>query len=430
MSGIGEVAYMILLGWMRGLIDWFWRVVSGGSGDGLQWFLSKWKLWLVILLAGGLIIDWMMWLIRWRPYRVFLSRFRKGQNNAPLMEEAWDAGVGYYEPESMRDIEPSEWPDLTLGVLSETDPNWAEGVVIDADDARTAGPPLTGSPAAGQNAKTYFYTDVYEEPAEAYQNTANTSGYWEGDPDGEPGAQGWEALPYDEEEPGRHAEPFPAFSKPFEEDKPAYAETEEYKEEYYAEADDRQADQWAALSNFQQPEPPAEEAHYGRANMWPGAFPNVENYEAEGMRTPEAEHNYYADEVFSDIENDPLFSTNYHAETPPKQSRMLRRLRRSDEDSSRRRSRQSLKEEKQTPAFETRPQRLVQAVSAVPEQNAPNDFRTVTGKPVKRQGLFRLAATDDEPIPGLPPLQIEDPFYPKVMPANPDFSDDDGNYEK
>jgi hypothetical protein len=426
LSGIGELAYMILMGWMRSLVNWFWRIVSGGSGGSLQWFLSRWKLWLVILLAGGLIIDWTMWLIRWRPYRVFFSRFGASKKSPMPVNEAWDMGVGYYEPETMLDAEPADWSDLTLSTLSEVDPNWAEGIVIDADSPPAAGAPPAG--LTGQYAKTYFYTDAYEEPAEAYQNAENATGYWENDPADEPAESEWQALPYEEDaEPW--VEPSPALP---------YADEEEPaarpgKKEYYDEEDDRQADQWVALSNYQQVDPkPEEEAQYGRATMWPGAFPNIEKLEAEGAQASGAEssHNYYADEAFSDdIENDPLFSTRHEPETPRRQSRVLRKLRKSDEDNSRRRSRQSKKEEHQTPAFQkTRPQRLVQAVSDLPEQNEPGGFRTVTGKPVKRQGLLRLASTDDEPIAGLPPMQIDNAFYPKAMPNNPDFSDDDGNY--
>lgn len=424
MSGVGELAYMILLGWMRALVNWFWRIISGGSGEGLQWFLSNWKLWLIIILAGGMIIDWMTWLIRWRPYRVFLSRFSRGANKTPApLEESWDSGVGYYKPETMLDAEPADWSDTTLSTLSEIDPDWAGGVFVDEDESLI--PQTT----------TSFYGESYEEPSVVFKDAEDTTGYWEDDPVDESDEAPWQALPYDEDNE-QWEEPVPAEIYDEEEENEDEIAVHSQEIKYYDEDDeDHQANQWAELDHYQQPDQPLEEeTQYGRTQMWPAMYPHIEKLEAEppapDVNSP---RNYYADDAFASEMDDPLYS-NAGSEAPPphRESRLLRRLRKSDDEISRRkRSRQSINENQEAPVFDkTRPERLVQAVSSLPDQETTNSFRTVTGKPVKRQGLLRLSATDDDPISGLPPMQVGNAFYPKAMPNNPDFSDDDGHYQR
>lgn len=427
MSGIGELAYMLLLGWMRALVDWFWLMVSGGSSGGWQWFLSNWKIWLVILLGGGLVIDWLMWMVRWRPYRVLLSRFSHAPKDvAPTYEESWDDGVGYYAPETMLDQEPSDWS--TLSTLSEIDPDWAGDVVIDVDTP----------PTGGVLAKTYFYNEDYEEPAEAYVNAENASGYWEEEEEqgqeNDPPTVQWQAIPYADDDADQ-----PVQTRYM----PLDNQAAQYEEADYFDDDDpnAQAGTWVNISSADDEEPEqGTEApgHYGRPTLWPGSFPYAEQMEAEDRPHGQVEPspiNYYADEAFEDnIQDDPLFATDYKVrERPDRQSRQLRKLRKSDHDASRRRRSNPMPEENDddfTALDENRPGRLVRPVSVVPENESKTvaEFRTVTGKPVKRQGIIRLAATDDEPIPGLPPLQLENPFLPKAMPKNPDFSDDDGNW--
>jgi hypothetical protein len=129
------MAYTVLLGWMRAVVDWVWAMVSGTGASGLwQWFLSQWRIWLVILIVGGLVMDWLMWVVRWRPYRLLLGHGRHPAK-AGHAAESWDSGMGYYAPETAVDGDnpPAQWTDMTLRTLSEIDPDWAGDVVIDEE---------------------------------------------------------------------------------------------------------------------------------------------------------------------------------------------------------------------------------------------------------------------------------------------------------
>lgn len=77
-------------------------------------FLGKnWVMLVVIMLAAGLVMDWLVWLVRWKPYHLWARRVRrflhlpspeeeeeeeerkqrkkaKRQPSAPVEEEQWD----------------------------------------------------------------------------------------------------------------------------------------------------------------------------------------------------------------------------------------------------------------------------------------------------------------------------------------------------
>ena len=65
-----------MLSWMRWLTSWFWNIVnSGGTGGGfLRWFADNWVSLTVFLIVAGVIVDWLVWMIRWRPYWLWLRK--------------------------------------------------------------------------------------------------------------------------------------------------------------------------------------------------------------------------------------------------------------------------------------------------------------------------------------------------------------------
>ncbi len=422
MSGIGELAYTLLLGWMRALSDWIWSLSSGGGGSGAwQWFLSNWKVWLVILVIGGLVVDWLMWVVRWRPYRLLSGRFRRAPAGG-AEPETWDAGVGYYEHETAMDTEPSEWTDLTMSTLSEIDPNWAGNVVMEREM-----PLVTADHGA-------YYQETYEEPVQAQ---AADSGYWDETPD--------EAF-YEPE-----AEPSSDTDIAFSQDLP-YMEEAPYEEAPYEEApyEEPTAYDQAEYVPYTPPEvsydPAPEEApaaqadaddedvqYYSRPGFWPGSFrPPVPYAEDDKEEAPAPK----PEEDFPMPEFDPFFMPE---ETPSSAS--PRRRRRGIRESAREEwqpedplpyspQQEPRWQEPALPAEDVRPSRLVKPEQPTPpaptEDHKRRGLRTVTGKPAQRHGLFRFSTAQDEPIAGLPPLQLDDPFLPAAQPGNPDFEPDDG----
>ena len=65
-----------MLSWMRWLTSWFWNIANsqGGSGGFLRWFGDNWASLAVFLIVAGVIIDWIVWMIRWRPYWIWTRK--------------------------------------------------------------------------------------------------------------------------------------------------------------------------------------------------------------------------------------------------------------------------------------------------------------------------------------------------------------------
>jgi len=67
----------MLLGWMRALTDAIWRLVeSPGPNSIFSGFGTGWLLIALVLIAAGIVIDWIVWMIRWQPYHVWATRLR------------------------------------------------------------------------------------------------------------------------------------------------------------------------------------------------------------------------------------------------------------------------------------------------------------------------------------------------------------------
>lgn len=447
MSGIGELAYTVLLGWMRALVDWFWALVSGRSGtDGWQWFLSNWKVWLIVLIVGGLVIDWLMWVVRWRPYRLLLGRFGRAPAKDASGEAAWDSGTGYYAMEMPADGEPGDWTEATFATLSELDPDWAGDVVIDTDPdlydpefmpSTHYGSGYEEAPAYVQDvAKSGFWDEEAEEAAQISQ--AQPEAYYEA-----PAPQ-VESLTYEDE----YEEPA------YEEDLPQADEDDTLDSftipssgfDPYAPYDAYDVQEAAAYAAEQDATPPSQDTApqmYGRPGLWPGQqFPFANEAVRPAEETPQPEADPY----------DPLFNPEgVQAENAPRRRR--RHLHASDptswqpEDPVQETPAQGGYATDYDSAFENvspvhdlwedqRPERLVTPESQYPApepkgrkgkrgRKEKNELRTVTGKPVARRGLLRFASTDDEAISGLPPLDLTDPFLPAVKPGDPDFEPED-----
>ncbi|MCL1965437.1 MAG: hypothetical protein FWF69_10360 [Firmicutes bacterium] len=446
MSGIGSVIYTILLGWMRGLVDWIWSMVSsGGPGSVTQWFLTNWKFWLLVLIVGGLVVDWLMWVVRWRPYRLlFGRRIRHAPTGAVAMDgESWDQGVGYYEHETALDTDPAEWTELTLSTLSEIDPNWAGGVIMEA----RADTPCAPKPEP-------YYSEAYEEPCEAqWEDGASGVGYWDETPD-ELEAGGAAESPYYEDAdmeagydlpPGQasdsayayeaEAEPYEPwaetydetiFMPPAKEPAPAYGEPAEDVCVPYG--DEAEPYGEPAEGGYEEPYAgPAREAEgavpedtsppiYMRPGFWPGSL----SFRRNAEESAPAREDHSATE-----EPDPA----------PKRRRR-RGLREYGEDefqdnpvSVHESSAAAYTAPEPDPSLEdTRPRRLVRPAAQQPvrERMRGGILRTVTGKPAQRRGLMRFTAAEEEPIAGLPPMDLTDPFLPAARPGNPDFTPDEG----
>lgn len=356
MTDLVELAYTLLLGWMRTLVDWFWSIFSGtGNTSGWNWFLSNWKIWLAFLLIGGLVVDWLMWVVRWRPYRLLTSRLRPGKSNtAEQSGEDWDSGVGYYAMETASDSEPMDWKETTFATLSEIDPGWAGDVRMEAyENDAYEDEPYEDEPYEDDMYQDEAYQDAaYQDDAYAQPSAAEQpeSGYWADSPDA------YESYPETEPETTEAEYPYKNLYRPAGQIAPSagavYAEAEEdgYTEEgFYPDSDEEDGREEAAAPRaserfdpfapydayapdevppqYTKKEPavtPREDTGpvlYGRPGYWPGMqYPTPGGTPAESAPeeayTPAPQPEAY----------DPLFNpdTPQTADSPRRRRRRLR----------------------------------------------------------------------------------------------------------
>ena len=78
-SGYSNAIVDLMLGWLKGLANWVLRLfnLAGSvSTSPLLWLSQNWLKLLVFFLVLGVVLDRLIWLIRWRPYWVWFRKDR------------------------------------------------------------------------------------------------------------------------------------------------------------------------------------------------------------------------------------------------------------------------------------------------------------------------------------------------------------------
>lgn len=77
MNLFADRLFALLLGWTGSLFNSLWNLLTNNSA-GLAGFLRRfWLPLIIILLLFGTAVDYIIWLIRWRPYYVWSARLRQ-----------------------------------------------------------------------------------------------------------------------------------------------------------------------------------------------------------------------------------------------------------------------------------------------------------------------------------------------------------------
>ena len=79
----------IMLSWFRALMSGVWSLFTGSSGGSLlSWLSGSWKSLLVILLTIGVVMDVIVYLLRWRPFWWWFRKKRMVVDDAILEPNA------------------------------------------------------------------------------------------------------------------------------------------------------------------------------------------------------------------------------------------------------------------------------------------------------------------------------------------------------
>lgn len=112
----------IMLGWIRAFTDWIWNLISLGDGSAgrsfLNWFSESWVMLVVVLVAAGVVIDWLVWMVRWRPYWLWFGRKRRilDDTNEPVRPRERRGAS------AQQSVRRSEAPHFTSAALPRTAP--------------------------------------------------------------------------------------------------------------------------------------------------------------------------------------------------------------------------------------------------------------------------------------------------------------------
>lgn len=88
-TGYSNAIVNVMLGWLKGLATWVLKLfnLAGSGGNPLLWLSENWLKLLIVLLVAGVVLDWLVWMIRWRPYWVWFKKKRIIVNDERFLED-------------------------------------------------------------------------------------------------------------------------------------------------------------------------------------------------------------------------------------------------------------------------------------------------------------------------------------------------------
>ena len=150
-TGYTNAIVNAMLGWLKGLASWVLRLfnLSGGFSP-LKFLADNWLKLLIVLLVVGVVMDLLIWLIRWRPHWVW---FRK--KRVIINDKNFFAGEKYID--SPEDLKRRSAPRRRPAPVEKPRRNWEDSdfVVRSAASRRRASQgQRTGAGARGSHVKS------------------------------------------------------------------------------------------------------------------------------------------------------------------------------------------------------------------------------------------------------------------------------------
>lgn len=111
MGQFAGTLFSMLLGWVQTAAAWVWGLITNADTSAwLRWLVDHWLTLTLALCIGGLMVDFIVYLIRWQPYRMwgrFLKRkeeqaAEKPPEPATVYQRKWIYADGSTEVEDVR----------------------------------------------------------------------------------------------------------------------------------------------------------------------------------------------------------------------------------------------------------------------------------------------------------------------------------------
>ncbi len=77
MGTLADSLFTVLMSWVRALVNAIWALFSSDHTTILEFLGRHWLGIALVIIAVGLVVDWLVWLLRWRPYHLFAMRVRR-----------------------------------------------------------------------------------------------------------------------------------------------------------------------------------------------------------------------------------------------------------------------------------------------------------------------------------------------------------------
>ena len=77
MGIFADSLFTALMSWVRALVSSIWALFTSDHTTLLGFLGKNWLMIVIAIVAAGLVIDWLVWLIRWQPYHIWALRLRR-----------------------------------------------------------------------------------------------------------------------------------------------------------------------------------------------------------------------------------------------------------------------------------------------------------------------------------------------------------------
>ena len=77
MNTVADSLFSALMSWVRALVNAIWAIFTSERTTILEFLGKNWLLIVAALIAFGLVVDWLIWLLRWQPYHLWAQRVRR-----------------------------------------------------------------------------------------------------------------------------------------------------------------------------------------------------------------------------------------------------------------------------------------------------------------------------------------------------------------
>lgn len=123
MGQFANTLFRVLLGWVQTAVSWLWNLTTNADvSSWFRWVLHNWLPLTLILCGAGLLVDFLVYLLRWQPYRVWRRFLRRmngkddepqcGEDAQQQFQRQWVYADGTTSIVDLRNTAQQEYPGI------------------------------------------------------------------------------------------------------------------------------------------------------------------------------------------------------------------------------------------------------------------------------------------------------------------------------